>query len=217
MQVEILKLGTTLGRSIERTASLQSKNESLQASIASLGDDQRIERLAAGMGMVTPAPGLLSFIGAHPQHQLGAALANIHAPDSTGFAAQLAAQAATASLMASSTAAANQTGTPQSTAGLTPGVPGSTGSTQSTQTSAGVTGPTQSFQGASGASQTSGATGSTSGATGSTSGATGSTAAASTGAATPTTATPTTTSSGTGATTGSSTGAAGLPANPSGG
>jgi hypothetical protein len=200
MQVEILKLGTTLGRSIERTASLQSKNESLQASIASLGDDQRIERLAAGMGMVTPSASLLSFVRAHPQHQLAAALANIHAPDSTGFAAQLAAQAATASLLSSSTAVPSQAGTAQSTAGLTPGVPGSTSATTTSQSGAAQTTTGQTSPAQTGTSQTS-------------------TSATSTGTNTPTVAAapPTTSSSATGATAATPTGAAGLPANPTGG
>src|SRR5947209_6061912 len=168
MQVEILKLGTTLGRSIEHTASLQSKNESLQASIASLADDQRIERLAAGMGMVTPSPGLLTFVRAHPQHQLASALSNIHAPDSTGFAAQLAAQEATTSLLASSTGPPNQAGVAQSTPGLTPGVPGSTGSAQSpvsqtgtSQATAPQTGTGQTSPVQTGTSQTSGSAAST--------------------------------------------------------
>lgn len=207
MQVEILKLGTTLGRSIERTASLQSKNESLQASIASLGDDQRIERLAAGMGMVTPSPGLLTFLGAHPQHQLASALANIHASDSTGFAAQLAAQEAAASLVASSTTAPSQAGAVQSTTGLAPGVPGSTTPAQSTasQTTAGQTSATQTGTGS--ASQPQSGTSQTS------------SGAASTGAAAPAvaTASPTTSSSGTATTTAAPSGAAGLPANPTGG
>ena len=51
MQVEVLKLGTSVGRWMQRASTLQTKNESLQASVASLADDQRIERLAAAMGM----------------------------------------------------------------------------------------------------------------------------------------------------------------------
>lgn len=115
MQVEILKLGNRLGRSIERSSVLQSQNDSLQAGLATLADDQRIERLATGMGMALPSPGLLSFIGAHPQTQLARALANIHAPDPSGFDAQLAAQAATAALIAPVTSSVasgtSQTGT----------------------------------------------------------------------------------------------------------
>src|SRR5437016_5223858 len=64
MQVEVLKLGTSVGRWMQRASTLQTKNESLQASVASLADDQRIERLAAGIGMVMPAPTTVSFLPA---------------------------------------------------------------------------------------------------------------------------------------------------------
>ena len=45
-QVEILKLGASMGRSLEQTTTLTSQNELLRDSVASLSDDQRIERLA---------------------------------------------------------------------------------------------------------------------------------------------------------------------------
>ena len=44
MQVEVLKLGTSVGRWMQRASTLQTKNDALQASVASLADDQRIER-----------------------------------------------------------------------------------------------------------------------------------------------------------------------------
>jgi hypothetical protein len=215
MQVEILKLGTTLGRSIQRSATLQSKNESLQASIATLGDDQRIERLAAAMGMLTPSPGLLTFVGAHPQHQIAGAIANIHAPDPSGFAAQLAAQAATASLMApsSSSTSSSQLGGTQSTTGST-----TASTTGSTTTS--TTGSTPGIPGSSAAAQTpvnqTGAsqTGSAPTTTGQSTGAT-----TSTGSSAPTVATGPSTASSSGAGTGTvaATGAAGLTASGSAG
>jgi hypothetical protein len=99
MQVEILKLGTATGRSMERSTALEARNESLQASVATLADDQRIERLAAGMGMVTPAPTTVVFLSARSGGAVGRAIANIHAPDPTGFSAQLAAQVAAAAAL----------------------------------------------------------------------------------------------------------------------
>jgi hypothetical protein len=89
MQVEVLKLGTSMGRSLERTTALQSRNELLQASVASLADDQRIERLAAGMGMVMPDPDAVNFLAAGPVGNLKQVIASIHAPDATAFTAQL--------------------------------------------------------------------------------------------------------------------------------
>jgi hypothetical protein len=95
MQVEILKLGTGMGRWIERSSTLSAKNEALQANVAALMDDQRIETLAAKMGMVMPDPTTLSFLSAQPGVAAQAA-ANIHSPDPSGFASQIASQVATA-------------------------------------------------------------------------------------------------------------------------
>jgi hypothetical protein len=89
MQVEVLKLGTSMGRSLERTTALQSRNELLQASVASLADDQRIERLAAGMGMVMPDPDAVNFLAAGPVGNLKQVIASIHEPDASAFTAQL--------------------------------------------------------------------------------------------------------------------------------
>ncbi len=89
MQVEVLKLGTSMGRSLERTTALQSRNELLQASVASLADDQRIERLAAGMGMVMPDPDAVNFLAAGPVGNLRQVIASIHEPDAAAFTAQL--------------------------------------------------------------------------------------------------------------------------------
>src|SRR5205807_4139856 len=90
MQVEVLKLGAGIGRSIENGSALQSRNELLRASVASLADDQRIERLAAGMGMVMPEPAAISFLSAHPA-DAGRAVSNSHAPASATFLTALAA------------------------------------------------------------------------------------------------------------------------------
>ncbi len=101
MQVEILKLGTTTGRWMQRTSVLQSQNESLRASVASLNDDQRIERIAATMGMVMPSPSEVVFLSGRSGGAVDRVIANIHAPDPTGFAAQLAAQVAAAAALTS--------------------------------------------------------------------------------------------------------------------
>jgi cell division protein FtsL len=109
MQVEVLKLGTNVGRLLQRTTALQSQNESLQASVASLGDDQRIEQLAAGMGMVMPAPTTITFLRAAPGRDPGRALANLHPPDAATFAGELAAQAAAATASTQASASPSST------------------------------------------------------------------------------------------------------------
>jgi hypothetical protein len=104
MQVEILKLGTGMGRWIERSSSLSTKNQALQANVAGLMDDQRIERLAAKMGMVMPDPTAVSFLSAQPG--AARAVANIHAPDPSIFTAVSANQAAAATSLADTASAA---------------------------------------------------------------------------------------------------------------
>jgi hypothetical protein len=85
MQVEQLKLGASIGRSIQRSATLQSRNELLRMSVAALADDQRIERLAAGMGMIMPSPEAIGFLSAKAGGNASKAAADIHAPDTQGF------------------------------------------------------------------------------------------------------------------------------------
>ncbi len=89
MQVEVLKLSAGVGRSLERGTALQSRNEQLRASVAALSDGQRIERLAASMGMVMPAPEAINFLDVRPGVAIARALTNIHPPDAGAFAASL--------------------------------------------------------------------------------------------------------------------------------
>ena len=85
MQVEVLKLSASMGRAIERATALQSRNEQLRASVASLSDARRIEQLAANMGMVMPGPEAIGFLHAPSGATLRQAIANIHQPDPAGF------------------------------------------------------------------------------------------------------------------------------------
>lgn len=118
MQVEVLKLGASMGRAIERGTALQSRNELLRASVASLSDDQRIERLAAGMGMVMPAPTAVAFLTAQPG-AAQSAVSNIHQPDGSAFLSSLAPLTGSStggSTTATSTGQAPTTTTPQTVA-----------------------------------------------------------------------------------------------------
>jgi hypothetical protein len=124
MQVEVLKLGANMGRAIEQGAALQSRNELLRAYVASLADDQRIERLVAGMGMVMPTPSGVGFLSAHPGDARKAA-ANIQPPNATSFLTALAASQAPTTTQSSTSVA---------TTGMTPGLP--TGTSQTALTSA---------------------------------------------------------------------------------
>jgi cell division protein FtsL len=130
MQVEILKLGASTGRAVEQAATLQTRNEALQANVAGLADDQRIERIAAAQGMVMPSPDSLVFLTARPGAQVGRALSNIQAPDPSGFTSQLAAEAAAAAALmpaapasTASSTSGTSTGSATATSGTTTTIP----------------------------------------------------------------------------------------------
>ena len=88
MQVEVLKLNAGIGRSLERSSALQAQNELLRAGVTRLSDEQRIERIAAQMGMVMPAPEQMRFVDAGSAN-VDKALGGIKPPDATGFEAAL--------------------------------------------------------------------------------------------------------------------------------
>jgi cell division protein FtsL len=90
MQVEVLKLNAGIGSALEQSTSLQNRNEQLRAAVAREADDQRIESMAAHMGMLMPQPAAIRFLQRHPVADIGRAISNIHAPDATGFDAGLA-------------------------------------------------------------------------------------------------------------------------------
>jgi hypothetical protein len=88
MQVEVLKLNAATGLSLQESTALQSQRDLLQASVARLADDQRIESMAYQMGMVMPAPSQVKFLSTGPGNT-GLAVGNIHQPNAAAFAAQL--------------------------------------------------------------------------------------------------------------------------------
>jgi hypothetical protein len=140
MQVELLKLNASVGRSLQLGTALQSRNELLRASVSSLSDAQRIERLASGMGMVLAGPTAVQFLGGRPADP-GRAAANIRAPDATTFQTSLQALLASASANSGQGGAATS-GTPAGppgiqTAGSATAAPLSSGT--SSQTTAATT------------------------------------------------------------------------------
>ena len=137
-QVEILKLGASMGRSLEQTTTLTSQNELLRDSVAALSDDQRIEHLATNMGMVLPPPGAVGYLNVGQSGNVTGALVNIHAPDPAAFMALAPVNGALvtgpgASMLPSSSGVLAQAGTPGSA------TPTSTPSATSTVTTAGTT------------------------------------------------------------------------------
>ena len=152
MQVEVLKLGASMGRSLQRDSALVSSNQLLRVDVARLADESRIEQMAAGMGMVMPAPDAVAFISARPNGGVGRAIGNIHSPNPAGFVTLLSSNGAvvgaggqtagsTSSSPGSSSGASATTG-PTGVAQL--GAPASTSAGTGAQAQAGSTAPVQS-------------------------------------------------------------------------
>jgi cell division protein FtsL len=94
MQVEVLKLNASIGHSMVHSTQLQSDNQLLRASVSKLSDDQRVESEAVDLGMSMPAATQPLFVTDSTSANLSRALANIHTPDATAFAAKTAQAAA---------------------------------------------------------------------------------------------------------------------------
>ena len=168
-QVEILKLGASMGRSLEQTTTLTSQNELLRDNVASLSDVQRIERLATSMGMVLPPPGAVGYLTAN-QRDVTGALNNIHAPSAAAFMALTPSNGALvtgpgASMLPTSSGVLEQAGTPGSA------TPTTTPSATSTVTPTGTAASSATTPGST--TTTAGSTGTTTGATGTTTGSSG--------------------------------------------
>jgi hypothetical protein len=131
MQVEVLKLNAGIGRSLERTTSLQARNEQMRYAVARAADDQRIESKAAHMGMVMPPPAAIHFLAEHPVTDVGPAIANIRAPDPTGFEAALTAAAATTAASSATVAAGDTASTAAAATSSSSGATTATGATSS--------------------------------------------------------------------------------------
>ena len=142
MQVELLKLNASIGRSIQLGAALQSRNDNLRASVSSLSDAQRIERLASGMGMVMAGPTSVQFLDARHVSAAKAA-ANIHTPDTASFQAALQAMlsAATQSSSGPGGTTVSPTAAPQAAAPIT-GTPAQAPTATAAAPSTGAVAPT---------------------------------------------------------------------------
>jgi hypothetical protein len=130
-QVEVLKLGASTGRWINRSAGLTSRNQLLQSSVAALSDDQRIERLAARMGMTMPAPTAITFLSRHSAGGAATKVRQIQSPDPTQFLATLQADgvASSAATISSGTATAAVGTTDSTSSGTTVAVTAPPGTT----------------------------------------------------------------------------------------
>jgi hypothetical protein len=92
MRVEVLKLGSSVGRQLEQATALESGNAALRAQVSELSGNQRIEQLAATMGMIMPGPMDIHFVRASAVGNVNAAIRGIHAPASQTFLSGIASE-----------------------------------------------------------------------------------------------------------------------------
>lgn len=85
LRVEVLKLGSRVGREIQQENALQSGDQALRARVSELSGNQRIERLAAGMGMVMPGPMDIHLVHPAGTRQVARAIQDIHSPAADTF------------------------------------------------------------------------------------------------------------------------------------
>ncbi len=115
LQVSLLKLNAGIGRAVQHSALLQRENADLRDSVSRLSSGDRVQRLAARMGLQIPTPGTVRFV--EPSADSAAlAATRIRPPRSpasgaTGVAAGVGSPAATAAPGASTTATSPGTAT----------------------------------------------------------------------------------------------------------
>jgi hypothetical protein len=85
LRVEVLKLGSSVGRQLQQATTLESSNAVLRSQVSELSGNQRIEQLAGGMGMVMPGPMDIHFAKASSIRNVDATIKGIHAPARTDF------------------------------------------------------------------------------------------------------------------------------------
>jgi hypothetical protein len=75
MQVSLLKLNAGIGSDVERAAALERTNGELRAQVSQLESGERIQENAAGLGMIMPPAGQISYLRAGGPAAAGAAQA----------------------------------------------------------------------------------------------------------------------------------------------
>ncbi len=92
LRVEVLKLGSSVGRELQQATTLESSNAVLRSQVSELSGNQRIEQLASGMGMVMPGPMDIHFVKASSISNVGATASGIHAPARSDFLSSVASE-----------------------------------------------------------------------------------------------------------------------------
>jgi cell division protein FtsL len=79
--VALLEMNAGIARTTEKVAALKRENSRLRLKAARLGASERIQRAAADLGLVLPAPGEVRYLEARPERDPALALSHMTAPD----------------------------------------------------------------------------------------------------------------------------------------
>jgi cell division protein FtsL len=79
--VALLEMNAGIARTTEKVAAVKRENSRLRLEAARLGSSERIQRAAADLGLVLPAPGEVRYLEARPEEDPALALKRMSAPD----------------------------------------------------------------------------------------------------------------------------------------
>jgi cell division protein FtsL len=79
--VALLELNAGIARTTEKVAALKRENARLRLQAARLGSTERIQRAAADIGLVLPAPGQVRYLKARPGQDAALAVKRMTEPD----------------------------------------------------------------------------------------------------------------------------------------
>jgi cell division protein FtsL len=86
LNVSLLEMNAGTARTSEQVAALKRENARLRLQAARLGSTERIQKAAADIGLVLPAPGQVRYLKADPLRDPKRALANMTAPTEVAVA-----------------------------------------------------------------------------------------------------------------------------------
>jgi cell division protein FtsB len=78
MQVSLLKLNAGIGTDVERAAALERTNGELRAQVSELESGERVQENAAGLGMIMPPAGQITYLRAGGPAAAGATAQALH-------------------------------------------------------------------------------------------------------------------------------------------
>jgi cell division protein FtsL len=125
LQLLVLQLNASIGRSLVREAQLQRENAALSIESSELAGGERVETQAAHLGMQLVAPGALRFLTGNPRAYIAHAAAALKAPTHPA--------ASSAEAGASTTAAGTGTAAPVSATPTEPSPSGEASAAGATQ------------------------------------------------------------------------------------